>query len=146
MHGDHSVQTLLREGVGYAATAGGHLDRPTQIWLAFYTSSTTYIDGVPFRFPLEIQNIYLFNDRFMWGQQGNVVLGALADLIRQAPDLFQPIPSKLIMTSSLNFITANLLEYETTSMQVLTLTLSRACDLTRLVRSRLRPNDTHLLA
>lgn len=59
-------------------------------------------------------NMYPFNDRFIGGQQqGNAVLDAFADLIRRASDLYQPIPSKLIMTSSLNFVTANLLEHET---------------------------------
>lgn len=117
--GDHSVRTFLRVGAGYGAIAGGHLDRPTQIWLALYTSSVTYIDETSTHFPSEIPNIYLFNDRFIGGRrQGNAVLDALADLIRRAPDLFQAIPSKLIMTSSLNFVTANLLEYETASMQV----------------------------
>lgn len=119
MDGDHSVRKFLPVGVGYAATAGAHLDRPTQIWLSLYTSALTYIDEVPTRFPSEIPGVYLFNDRFMADKpQANVVLDALAAIIRRAPDMFQSIPSKLIMTSSLNFVTSNLLEYETTSMQV----------------------------
>ena len=37
--GDQSGRTFLREGVVYAATAGMHLlRRPTQIWIALYTS------------------------------------------------------------------------------------------------------------
>lgn len=119
MEGDLSVLTFLRVGVAYAATGGRHLNRPTQIWLALYTSCITYVDEIPTRFPSDIPDIYLFADRFFgMKKQGNPTLDALADVFRQVPDLFLPIPSKLIMTSSLNFITANLLEYETESMQV----------------------------
>lgn len=116
---DPSVLTFLPVGVVFAATAGRHHARATQIWIALYTSSVTYVDEIPSRFPLEISNVYLFNDRFLSGQQqGNAILDALADIIRQTPDLYQPIPSGLFITASLNFITANLLEHETKSMQV----------------------------
>ena len=119
VEGDHSVCTFLRVGVVYAATAGRHHGRPTQIWIALYTACVIYVDEIPVRFPSEIPDIHRFTDRFFGReQQGNAVLDTLADIIRQAPNLFRPIPSKLIMTSSLNFFTANLLEYETGSMEV----------------------------
>ena len=99
--------------------AGGHLTRPTQLWIALYTACLIYTDEIPVRFPSEIPKIYLFNDRFIGRQQqGNATLDALVDLIRRAPDLFRPIPSRLIMTMSLNFFTAILLEDEIASMQV----------------------------
>lgn len=119
MEGDHSVRTFLRVGVVYAATTGVHLPRPTQIWIALYTACLTYVDEIPVRFPSGIPDIYLFTDRFFGRQrQGSSILDALADIIRRAPDLFQPIPSRLVMTSSLNYFTASLLEYETETMQV----------------------------
>ncbi|KAG9317781.1 hypothetical protein JVU11DRAFT_2002 [Chiua virens] len=76
-----------------------HLNqRATQNWLGLYTSCTIYADEAFFFFPSEIPQNYLFNDRLI-------------------DDLFRSIPSKLIVTSALNFVAANLLEYETTPMQ-----------------------------
>lgn len=128
--GDQSVRTYLREGVVYAATAGVHLPhRPTQIWIALFTSCAIFVDDAANRFIAEMPNIYLFNDRFIAKEpQGSGVLDAFADIIRRATDLYRPVASHLITTSTLNFVTANLLEHETTSMEVLSSkSLSRTC-------------------
>lgn len=119
--GDQSVRTYLREGVMYAATAGAHLPhRPTQIWIALYTSCAIFVDDATDRFLAEMPNIYLFNDRFIGKeQQGNGVLDAFADIMRRASELYRSVASHLITTSTLNFVTANLLEHETKSMKVL---------------------------
>ncbi|KAG8214413.1 isoprenoid synthase domain-containing protein, partial [Butyriboletus roseoflavus] len=118
--GDQSVRTYLREGVNYVATAGAHLPhRPTQIWIALYTSCTIFVDEMIDGFPAEMPNIYLFNDRFSRGEsQGNGVLDVFADLIRWASELYRPVASQLIATSTLNFVAANLLEHETRSMEI----------------------------
>jgi len=128
--GDQSVRTFLREGVVYAANAGLHLPhRPTQIWIALYTSCAIFVDETADYFPEEIPNIYLFNDRFIGKKpQGNGVLDAFADIMRQVSDLYLPVASHLITTSTLNFVTANLLEYETRTMKVFApKPLSRKC-------------------
>ena len=121
MDGDPSLRKYLRQGVVYAATAGRHLrHRPTQIWIALYASCNIFIDDVTDHFPKEMPNIYLFNDRFIRKEpQGNAILDAFADILRRASDLYRPIASHLITTSTLNFVTANLLKNETMSMKVL---------------------------
>ena len=118
--GDLSVRTYLQEGVSFAATAGVHLpQRPTRIWLALYTSCAFSVDETPNSLQAELPNIYLFNDRFVRREpQGSAVLDAFADIIRRASDLFQPISSHLITTSTMNFVTANLMEHETSSTKV----------------------------
>ena len=118
--GDLSVRTYLREGVSYAATAGVHLPhRPTQIWIALYTSCAIFVDDTPNRFPTELPHIYLFNDQFIRREpQGSDVLDAFADIIRRASDHYRPVASQLIITSTMNFVTATLLEYDTSSMKV----------------------------
>ena len=110
----------MRDGVKYATDgARNYTHRPTQIWMALYITVNYFIDDLPSRFPSEIPNVYLFNDRFIKKQeQGNAVLDALADIIREAPSLFPPVLSNLITTASLSFITATLLDCETVSMQV----------------------------
>lgn len=122
--GDWSVRTYLRQGVAYAANAGMHLPRhPTQIWIALFTSCAIFVDEMADHFPEEMPSVYLFNDRFVRAEpQGNNVLDALADIVRRVSDLYPPVPSQLITTAALNFVTANLLEHETKSMKV---TLSR---------------------
>ncbi|KAF8551268.1 terpenoid synthase [Imleria badia] len=117
---DPSLRKYLRQGVVYAATAGGHLrHRPTQIWIALYASCTIFVDDVTDRFLEEMPNIYHFNDRFIRKEpQGNAILDAFADILRRASDLYRPVASHLITTSTLNFVTANLLENETRSMKI----------------------------
>ncbi|KAG8214421.1 isoprenoid synthase domain-containing protein, partial [Butyriboletus roseoflavus] len=118
--GDPAVLTCLRLGVEYAATAGVHLPhRPTQIWIALYTAYATIVDDATNHFVAEIPNIYLFNERFIRRKpQGSALLDAFADIIHRASDHYQPIASHLIITSTLNFVTATLLENETSSMKI----------------------------
>ena len=120
MDGDHSLRRYLPDGVKYAATTCWYYtDRPRQVWMALYITANFFVDDLPSRFPSEIPNIYLFNARFIKNQeQGNAVLGALADIVRRAPNLFQPVLSNLITTSTLDFMTATLVDCETASMQV----------------------------
>ena len=147
VEGDHSVRMCLRVGIDYAATAGGHLTRPTQLWVALYTACLIYVDEIPVHFPSEIPKIYLFNNWFLGRQpQENVTLDALVDLICRAPDLFRPIPSRLITTTSLNFFTANLLEDETASMQVLPLFSLRTCNWCEWLGHQRSPTVFHLPA
>lgn len=71
------------------------------------------------RYPQHRTDIYWFNQRFVRGKaHDNGILDALADILHQVPGLFQPVPFNLIITSTLDFVTANLLEHETESMQV----------------------------
>ena len=143
---DPSVRTYLREGVIYAATAGDHLPRrPTKIWIALYTSCTIFVDDAANRFIGEMHNIYLFNDRFIGREpQGSGVLDVFADLIRQASDLYRPVASHLIITSTLNFVAASLLEHETRSMEVSLLFSLKNMLLMTTSRSRVQRNSIPL--
>ncbi|KAF9237731.1 isoprenoid synthase domain-containing protein, partial [Melanogaster broomeanus] len=119
-----SVLTCLRHGTVYGATAGAHLsgtDRALQIWIAIFTGYAICIDDMPERFPEEMQNIRAFNDRFVRGEkQGNAVLDAFADTLREIPRVFGgSVPANLVTTSILNFVTANVIEWETRDMQIL---------------------------
>ncbi|KAN0074715.1 Isoprenoid synthase domain containing protein [Tylopilus felleus] len=118
--GNPSVRTFLREGVVYAATAGAHIPhRPTQIWIALYTSCAIFVDEAADQFPEEMPNVYRFNDRFIRNEpQGCGVLDAYADVLRRASDLYRPVGSHLITTATLNFVAANILEYETKTMKI----------------------------
>ncbi|KAG8214403.1 isoprenoid synthase domain-containing protein [Butyriboletus roseoflavus] len=118
--GDPSLRTCLRVGVSYVATAGVYLrHRPTQIWIALYTSCICLLDDTAKRFPAEMPNIYQFNNRFIRREpQGSAVLDAFADLIRRASDFYPPIACHLLTTLTMNVVTATLLEHETSSMKI----------------------------
>ncbi|KAI0204891.1 longiborneol synthase [Astrocystis sublimbata] len=52
-----------------------------------------------------------FHDRFFRGEmQPNALLNGIAELIREAPEHFDPVLSTLLQTSILHFLTSNLLE------------------------------------
>ncbi|KAI1757864.1 longiborneol synthase [Xylaria castorea] len=52
-----------------------------------------------------------FNERLFRGEtQPNALLDGIAQLIREAPEHFDPVLSALIQTSTLDFLTSNLLE------------------------------------
>ncbi|KAF8549268.1 terpenoid synthase [Imleria badia] len=118
--GDKSVRTFLREGVVYAANAGAHLPhRPTQLWIVLYMSCAIFVDETINYFSEEMPNIYLFSDWFIHKEpQGNGVLDTFADIIRRALNLYPPVASHLIITLTLNFVTANLLEHKMRSMKI----------------------------
>ncbi|KAH7885526.1 isoprenoid synthase domain-containing protein [Phlebopus sp. FC_14] len=120
MDGHRSVRTYLREGVVYSATALAHLDhQPTRIWAALFTSCAIFVDDTASR-ASEVGYVYQFNGRFIQKEaQHNGVLDALADLLHETPVHFLPVPANLVTTSILNFVTANILEYETKDMDVL---------------------------
>ncbi|KAG8220837.1 hypothetical protein J3R82DRAFT_2331, partial [Butyriboletus roseoflavus] len=79
-----------------------------------------FVDAAMTRFPLEIIHMYRFNERFVRRQTlGNGVLEALTDLPHKLPDFFQPVPSNSIVTATLNFVTASIVEHESKNMQIL---------------------------
>ncbi|KIJ11831.1 hypothetical protein PAXINDRAFT_137577 [Paxillus involutus ATCC 200175] len=132
-----SVPNYLRVGVVFGATAcahgttygdttrlvatGAHDARHAlRTWIALYTAYATFTDDIPKRFPQEMPSLRAFNDRFVRGEkQGNAMLDALADLLREAPKVFGgPVPANLVTTSILDFITATMIEVDTQDMQI----------------------------
>ncbi|KAF9237727.1 isoprenoid synthase domain-containing protein [Melanogaster broomeanus] len=123
--GPFSVHTSLREGIAFGAIASVHLSdthRALQIWNALFTGYAFCVDDMPRRFPEEMPNISAFNDRFVRGEkQGNAVLDALSDVMKEIPRVFGgPVPANLVMTSALNFVTGTVIERETMDMQIMT--------------------------
>ncbi|KIK91716.1 hypothetical protein PAXRUDRAFT_830574 [Paxillus rubicundulus Ve08.2h10] len=115
---------------GYCDTTRGmeggeHDTRHAQrVWIALCTAYAVFIDSIPrdIMISRELDNLRAFNDRLMNGEkQGNTVLDALADLLRNAPRVFGgPVPANLATNSILDFITATIVEVETEDMQVST--------------------------
>ncbi|KAF8889652.1 isoprenoid synthase domain-containing protein [Infundibulicybe gibba] len=111
----HSIHPFLPGGVVMATTAYRHLtDQSTRIFIALYTAFLIYLDDV---FRHDVSAISQFNDRFINQQpQGDAVLDSFANLLLECPQHFGRFASNMIVTSTLNLVTAMLLEYETCGM------------------------------
>ncbi|KAF8837336.1 terpenoid synthase [Paxillus ammoniavirescens] len=106
--------------------AGGENDayQAQRVWIALCTAYAVFIDSIPreIMIPRELDSLRAFNGRLVNGEkQGNTVLDALADLLREAPRVFGgPVPANLATNSILDFITATIVEVETEDMKIST--------------------------
>ncbi|KIJ15172.1 hypothetical protein PAXINDRAFT_77896, partial [Paxillus involutus ATCC 200175] len=131
------VLTYLCLGALYGTTSGAHngiygkttrcvatseddTRRAFRIWIALYTGYATFADDIPRRCPQEMPSLHAFHDRFVKGEKQEITeLDALADLMREVPRVFGgTVPANIAMTSTLDFITATIIEAETKDMQV----------------------------
>ncbi|EDR03562.1 uncharacterized protein LACBIDRAFT_331339 [Laccaria bicolor S238N-H82] len=114
--GARSLHPFMPGGVVMATTAYAHLDnKSTQIFIALYTAFLIYLDDV---FQHDIELVYCFNERFILCQpQDDPVLDGFASLLREFPQHFGRVVSNIMTTSTLNLVTALLLEHETQNMK-----------------------------
>ncbi|KAF4576377.1 terpene cyclase [Pleurotus pulmonarius] len=115
--GIRSISPKLVSGVGMAVYTFGHLhDRPTQIYIALYTGLLMYVEDY---MQHDVENVSTFNQKYIRGDpQGHPVLDALAALLHELPQRFEPIVANIILTSALNYITAVWLEHQTETMEL----------------------------
>ncbi|KAF5360314.1 hypothetical protein D9758_009124 [Tetrapyrgos nigripes] len=113
-----SLRPFLPGGVVMATTSYSHLeDVSARIYIALYTGYLIYLDDV---FEHDVTAVEVFNDRFVsHRKQKDPVLDDFADLLRRAPKLWpNKVVSNLIITSTLNLVTALLLENQTRDMRL----------------------------
>jgi hypothetical protein len=110
-----SLQPFIPGGVVIATTTYAHLEnKSTQIIIALYTAFLIYIDDVHQN---DVGGIYGFNERFVLCQpQDDPVLESLASLLRELPKHFGRVSSNMMISSTLNFVTSLILDYETKDM------------------------------
>ena len=106
------IDPYIPIGVVLSTTAYAHLEnKSTRILIALYTAFLTYLDDA---FQYHMERLYYFNQRFMLHQpHDDPVLDALSELLHELPEHFGHAASSMMMISTLNFMTALLLEYET---------------------------------
>jgi len=117
-----SVLPFLPIGVTYSMTSCAHITpRHNQIWIALCTACLFFVDDVPRRFPTELPSLRAFNNRLVRGEkQGNAVLDAVVDLLKETPRVFGGhVPADLLTTSIMDFATTTVMECETTNMHIL---------------------------
>ena len=119
-----SLQPFIPGGVVIATTTYAHLENKSiQIIIALYTAFLIYIDDVHQN---DVEGIYGFNERFVLCQpQDDPVLESLASLLRELPKHFGRVSSNMMISSTLNFVTSLILDYETKDMPVRSFLISK---------------------
>jgi len=100
-----------------ASTAYAHLEsRSTRVFIALYTAFLTWVDDAYTR---DVIGVDSFTERFVTGQkQANEGLDGLDRFLRETNLHYHGIQANVILTASLNFMTATILDFETQGMPV----------------------------
>ncbi|KAF9456360.1 isoprenoid synthase domain-containing protein [Collybia nuda] len=117
LEGKNSLKPFIPGGVAIATTAYAHVkDLPTRIVICLFTACAIYADDM---FHNNAAIVDEFNERFIQNKtQADVILEAFAELIREMAVHFKRVVANIIVTSTLNGVTALLLEYETQGMKL----------------------------
>ncbi|KAJ6562396.1 terpenoid synthase [Mycena capillaripes] len=110
-----TVAKHLPGGVLMGSTGYAHLPkRSTRILIAIYTACGIYLDDV---FKDDVEAVSVFNQRFFeHAPQGDPVLDCFAQVLLELGDHFERVVSNIVVTSTLNAVTALTLEYKTKGM------------------------------
>ncbi|KAG1899695.1 isoprenoid synthase domain-containing protein [Suillus fuscotomentosus] len=118
MDGKYSIHEYMDVGVAMASNAYTHLPDAARMWMCLFTAIATRIDDKVVRGE-DMIDVYHFNERFVSCQpQGDPILNALDVILREIASLHSPLVSSLITASTLNFMVANCLDFETEDMQI----------------------------
>lgn len=116
MSGPGNLLSALRVGASFGSTSYRHREFDVQLFTALFTAYATYMDDMCAR---DASLVGKFVDNFILNKpQGHPVLDAFAGLLLEMPEKFSEVVSNLMITSSLNLITAWLLEADVPHMIV----------------------------
>ncbi|TFK66359.1 terpenoid synthase [Pluteus cervinus] len=117
--GARSLEAFIPAGVVMSTIVYAHLaNTSTRIFIALYTAYIYYLDDM---FQNNVDSVKQFNERFiMREKQDEPALDSFAELLYEFPKHFNEVASKIMLTSTLNAVTALLLEYETREMKLAT--------------------------
>ncbi|EIN04069.1 terpenoid synthase [Punctularia strigosozonata HHB-11173 SS5] len=114
LSGSHSVAPYVEASVWIASKAYGHIPLETQIFVCVYTVLLIYLDDT---YSDDTAGLDDFNTRFVLGQeQRDPTLRCVDEFIREIPQRYPPVTANIIVTSTLNLMTALLLENRTKGM------------------------------
>ncbi len=118
LDGAFGLRPCIPGGVIMATTAYAHLDdQPTQIFIALYTALLIFLDDA---FQEDVELVASFNSRFIRKEpQRHANLDVFAHLLHEMPSRFSSVAANIMVTSTLNLVTALALEHEMSSMMVI---------------------------
>lgn len=110
-------QKALHGSVAIARNTYKHLENiGTQRWIALYTVCLIFFDDLTQTDPSHARE---FHQCFMNGQkQKHPLLDGYASLLRAAHDHFNPSAANLVVSSSLDFVTGLILDYDHKNLEV----------------------------
>ncbi|KAJ7706343.1 isoprenoid synthase domain-containing protein [Mycena rosella] len=110
-----TINKYLPGGVVMGSTGYSHLsNRSTRILIAIYTACGIYLDDV---FKKDVEVVSLFNQRFFeHAPQGDPVLDCFAQVLLELGSHFERVVSNIMVTSTLNAVSALTLEASTQGM------------------------------
>ncbi|KAF9492855.1 terpenoid synthase [Pleurotus eryngii] len=117
MTGKFSLLPHIPGGVVMAATAYKHLkSTETHLLIALYTAFLIFLDDT---FHEDMDEVAEFNSRFITNKPNEIPnLNVFAELLRDLPKYFNTIVANIMVTSTLNLVTALSLEQEIGGMKV----------------------------
>ncbi|KAG1761625.1 isoprenoid synthase domain-containing protein [Suillus occidentalis] len=121
MDGEYSIRAHMANGVSMFCAGYAHLpDRATRMWICLFTGVSTRIDDI-LHDGLDLVHLHSFNENFVnCRPQGNALLSAFDELMREAHHHYSPLVANMIITSFLDSISGIMLEHGTNNMQVST--------------------------
>lgn len=113
-----TLKRFIPAGVAMARNAYHHQPHAIQVFICFYTAFLVYLDDM---FEKDIAAVQEFNHLFVTGQrQATSLLDHFADLLLEMPVVFGPVEANIMTTSTLNLVTALLIEEEFANVKVKT--------------------------
>lgn len=113
-----TFKQFIPAGVAMACNAYHHQTRDIQVFICFYTAFLVYLDDV---FENDIEAVRPFNYRFITRQkQNDDLLDHFSELVLEMPQLFGTTEANLMTTSTLNLVTALIIEREFRTVKVCT--------------------------
>ncbi|KAJ3811046.1 Trichodiene synthase-domain-containing protein [Lentinula lateritia] len=116
VEGSDPLKPFIPAGVTIAITGYAHLrDTAVQVWMALYTACAIYCEDIHQK---DTTAMAVFFERLMRGKpQDDRTLDAFADLILETSRHFPRITANFMVSSTLNFVNALLLEDQTQGLK-----------------------------
>ncbi|KAF9029140.1 terpenoid synthase [Hymenopellis radicata] len=117
LEGAYSLKPFIQGGIPMALNAYRHLlHTPVPVLIALYTAFLIYLDDV---LKTDVEAVGEFHERMFRGvKQKDPILGHFCELLSEMPRHFDRVISNLMISSTLNFINALLLEDVTEGMVI----------------------------